>query len=150
MKVYNGYLLNKLENTIYKIDKVNDEIEILKEQLVCEENKIWHKKDYLLWILLHPISMVNILFKNIRRIGEWVIMTKRRLINKKAYDEMLLLQKLAKSYGENEYIVSIQIDYDGDESFVIDHSFDGKWKARIVGENYTVISKLLIEYLSRQ
>ena len=76
-------------------------------------------------------------------------MTKRRLINKKAYDEMLLLSKLAKSDGENEYVVSIQIDYDGDESFVIDHSVDGEWKARIVGENYTTISKILIEYLSK-
>lgn len=76
-------------------------------------------------------------------------MTKRRLINKKAYDEMLLLQKLAKSDEENEYIISIQIDQDGDESFVIDHSVNGEFKARIVGENYTSISKLVIGYLSK-
>lgn len=76
-------------------------------------------------------------------------MTKRKLINKKAYDEMLLLKKLAKSDDENEFEVSIQIDYDGDESFVIDHSIGDEFKARIVGENYTKISKLLIEYLSK-
>lgn len=76
-------------------------------------------------------------------------MTKRRLINKKAYDEMLLLKELAKSDLVNEFEVSIQIDQDGDESFVIDHSVGGEFKARIVGENYTSISKITIGYLSK-
>jgi hypothetical protein len=76
-------------------------------------------------------------------------MTKRRLINKKAYDEMLLLKELAKSDLDNEFEVSIQIDQDGDESFIIEHSIDGKFRARIVGENYTKISKMVIGYLSK-
>lgn len=75
-------------------------------------------------------------------------MTKRRLINKIAYDEMLLLKKLAKSKGDHEYVVSIQIDDGNNESFVIDHYFESEWIAKIVGENYTIISKMLIEYLS--
>ena len=76
-------------------------------------------------------------------------MTKRKLINKLAYDEMLLLKKLAKSEGEHEYVVSIQIDDRDNESFVIDHYFESEWIGKIVGENYTVISKMLIEYLSK-
>lgn len=75
-------------------------------------------------------------------------MTKRKLINKKAYDEMVLLKELLKNDLNNEFEVSIQIDEDGDESFIVDHSVDGKFKARIVGENYTKISKMIIGYLS--
>jgi hypothetical protein len=75
-------------------------------------------------------------------------MTKRRLINKKAYDEMLLLQKLAKTDDHNTYIVSIQVDENGNEGFVINHYCQDNWKATVVGENYTTISKMLIEYLS--
>ena len=75
-------------------------------------------------------------------------MTKRRLINKLAYDEILLLQKLAKSKENHEYIVSIQVFENKNEAFVIDHYFEDEWIAKIVGENYTVISKMLIEYLN--
>ncbi len=76
-------------------------------------------------------------------------MTKRRLINKIAYDEMLLLKKLAKCEGEHEYVVSIQIDDGDNEAFVIDHYFESEWIGKIVGENYTIISKMLIEYMSK-
>ena len=77
-------------------------------------------------------------------------MTKRRLINKIAYDEMLLLKKLAVIDTENNYEVSLQMDENGKEGFVIDHFFEEEWICKIVGENYTVISKMLIEYLSKQ
>ena len=76
-------------------------------------------------------------------------MTKRRLINKIAYDEMLLLKKLAVGDNENSYDVSLQIDENGQEGFVIDHYFEEEWICKIVGENYTVVSKMLIEYLSK-
>lgn len=76
-------------------------------------------------------------------------MTKRRLINIKAYDEMLLLKKLAKDDKDNSYIASIQIFYDGSEGFVIEHYTNNILKAKIVGENYTIVSKMLIEYLSK-
>ena len=76
-------------------------------------------------------------------------MTKRRLINKKAYDEMLLLKKLLVSDDEDIYVVSLQVNDNGNEKFVIDHYCLGKWKAQIVGENYTIISKMIIEYLSK-
>ena len=75
-------------------------------------------------------------------------MTKRRLINKKAYEEMLLLQKLASSDDEDIYNVSIQISDNNSEEFVIDHYCLGKFKAKIVGENYTIVSKMLIRYLN--
>ncbi len=76
-------------------------------------------------------------------------MTKRRLLNKKAYDEVLLLQKLVKSKDEHEYEVSVRVDVDGNESFVIEHFYEDEWIAKIVGENYTVIRKMIIEYLSK-
>ena len=76
-------------------------------------------------------------------------MTKRRLINKKAFDEMLLLKKLAKSDEENKYTVSIQINDNGLEEFVIEHYEDDEWISTIVGENYTIISKMLIDYLNK-
>ena len=76
-------------------------------------------------------------------------MTKRRLINKKAYEELLLLQSLLTTYGDNEFIVSIQVDENGFEGFAVDHYFEEEWICKIVGENYTVISKMLIEYLSK-
>lgn len=76
-------------------------------------------------------------------------MTKRRLINKIAYDEMLLLKKLVIGDSNNSYKVSLQIDENGNECFVINHYFEEKWVCEIVGENYTIISKMLIEYLSK-
>ena len=75
-------------------------------------------------------------------------MTKRRLINKIAYDEMLLLKKLAVDNNEHSYQVSLQVNKNGEEQFVVDHYFEEEWIAKIVGENYTVISKMLIGYLS--
>ena len=76
-------------------------------------------------------------------------MTKRRLINKKAYEEMLLLQELLKGDIENTYKVSIQVDENNNENFVIDHYKNVEWQATIVGENYTIISKMIIGYLSK-
>ena len=76
-------------------------------------------------------------------------MTKRRLINKIAYDEMLLLKKLAVSDNENRYDISLKIDENGQEGFVIDHYIEEEWICSIVGENYTIVSKMLIEYLSK-
>ena len=75
--------------------------------------------------------------------------TKRRLINKKAYEELLLLQKLARGKNDHQYFVSIQVDENGNEGFVIEHYIGMKWIARIVGENYTVVSKMLIDYLNK-
>ena len=75
-------------------------------------------------------------------------MTKRRLINKKAYDEILLLKQLLKGDEENKYVVNIQVE-NGIEGFVIYHYYLEKLKAQIVGENYTVISKMIIGYLSK-
>lgn len=76
-------------------------------------------------------------------------MTKRKLINKKAYEEMLLLQKLAKNDEDNVFVVSIQVDENGNEGFVIEHYVDCEWESSIVGENYTIASKLLIDYLDK-
>jgi len=76
-------------------------------------------------------------------------MTKRKLINKKAYEEMELLKKLVKNDELNTFIVSIQIGEDGNELFIIDHYFDDEWTAKIVGENYTEISKRIIRYSSK-
>ena len=59
-------------------------------------------------------------------------MTKRRLINKKAYDEMLLLKKLTKRDNENNYVVSIQVDENGNEGFMINHIYRGEFMAEIV------------------
>ena len=77
-------------------------------------------------------------------------MTKRRLINKKAYDEMLLLKQLLESDDWSKYIVSIQVDENDNENFVINHYKNEKWIATIVGEDYTVISKMVIVYLNKQ
>ena len=76
-------------------------------------------------------------------------MTKRRLINIKAYNELLLLKKLAKSDENNKYTVSIQVNDNDKEEFVIEHYEDDEWISTIVGENYTVVSKMLIDYLSK-
>jgi len=76
-------------------------------------------------------------------------MTKRKLINKKSHEEMLLLKKLTKNDLVNEYIISIQIDENDNESFVINHYKDSEWIGTIVGENYTKISKLFITYLDK-
>jgi len=76
-------------------------------------------------------------------------MTKRRLINKIAYDEMLLLKKLAVGDNENNYLVSLQVNEDLEEEFVIDHYFEGEWIFKLSGKNYTEISKKLIGYLSK-
>ena len=76
-------------------------------------------------------------------------MTKRRLINKIAYDEMILLKKLAVSDQDNRYEISLQIDENGHEGFVVEHYFQEEWICKIVGENYTIISKMLIDYLSK-
>ena len=75
-------------------------------------------------------------------------MTKRRLLNKKAYEELLLLKKMTSAEKTHEYIISVQVDYDGKESFIIDQYSDDSLKeltGKIVGENYTAISKLFIE-----
>ena len=77
-------------------------------------------------------------------------MTKRRLINKKAYDEILLLKQLLKSDDWSKYIVSIQVDENDNENFVINHYKNEEWIATIVGEDYTVISKMVIVYLNKQ
>jgi|LGVF01.2.fsa_nt_gb hypothetical protein len=77
-------------------------------------------------------------------------MTKRRLLNKKAYDEVMLLKKLLKGDNDDDiYVVSIQVDEHGDEGFIVEHFCLGNHKAIIVGENYTIISKMLIEYLAK-
>ena len=76
-------------------------------------------------------------------------MTKRRLINKKAYEEILLLKQLLKSDIENTYRVSIQVDENDNENFVINHYKNEEWIATIVGENYTIISIMIIGYLSK-
>ncbi len=77
-------------------------------------------------------------------------MTKRRLLNKKAYDEITLLKKLLKGDEDNVYIASIQVDENGTEGFVVEHYVVGEWKGTIVGENYTMMSKMIIEYLDKQ
>jgi len=76
-------------------------------------------------------------------------MTKRRLINKKAYEEILLLEELLPGDESNAYIVSIQVFHGKTESFVVDHYLNDEIKAQIVGENYTIISKMIIGYLSK-
>ena len=75
-------------------------------------------------------------------------MTKRRLINKKAYEEMLLLKELLDFY-DDDFTISIQLNYDDKEMFVVDHFVNEEWKSALVGENYTNISKILISYLSK-
>ena len=73
-------------------------------------------------------------------------MTKRRLINKKAYDELLLLQDLLSTVTDNSFKVSIQV-IDEVEMFVVEHYRD-VWIHTMFGENYTEISKTIIVYLS--
>jgi hypothetical protein len=68
-------------------------------------------------------------------------MTKRRLINKKAYEEMVLLKEMVKGYGE--YVVSLEIDENGNEGFKIADS-----TMEIFGEDYATVSKMFIKHQS--
>ena len=44
--------------------------------------------------------------------------TKRKLINKKAFDEMMLLKELLDFYNKDEFVVSIRIDDNNNEVFM--------------------------------
>ncbi len=62
----------------------------------------------------------------------------------------MLLQKLVKDDNENKYVVSIQIDENGNEGFVVDHFFHDEIITTAVAEDYTIMSKMLIDYLSKK
>lgn len=64
--------------------------------------------------------------------------TARRLINKKAFEEM----KLIRDFLGGDAEVSIRLTHDDNEEFVVkseERNFE------VVGENYTKISKMLLK-----
>jgi len=73
-------------------------------------------------------------------------MTPRRLINKKAYEEMVLLKKFCSTYGE--FTVGLGLDEENREQFLIEHFVEGQSVALIVGDNYTDVSKMLMNYVT--
>lgn len=73
--------------------------------------------------------------------------TKRRLLNKKCYEEVVLLRDFCKQYGQ--FTVRVGLDHDGREQFVIEHFVNGESVAQIVGENYTKVSKMLLNYVTK-
>jgi len=74
-------------------------------------------------------------------------MTPRRLINKKAYEEMVLLKEFCLTYGE--FTVGLGLDEENREQFLIEHFVDGQSVALIVGDNYTDVSKMLMNYVTK-
>lgn len=90
--------------------------------------------------------------------------TERRLINKKAYEELVLLKRFcAKQNSVDEYLNHIYytpvltLDENENEMFlIVKHSqnvkegFNSKILAEIKGKNYNEITKALMEYLNER
>jgi len=76
-------------------------------------------------------------------------MTKRRLANKKAYDEIMLLHKLLPNDQDNSYEIFIEVDRNGYERYVVYHSSKLLGIKMIKGKDYVEISKNIIEYLDK-
>lgn len=74
--------------------------------------------------------------------------TKRRLANKRAYDEMLVLHQLLIEDEFNEFKIFIEVDKYGKETYNIEHIVFGEVKKTLIGDNYVEISKKVIEYLN--
>lgn len=80
--------------------------------------------------------------------------TERRLINKKAYEEMVLLKRFCDGLGEGEikYCPALQLNDLLGEEFVIVISDDitDKILDTLSGKNYNEITKALMEYLNER
>ena len=81
-------------------------------------------------------------------------MTKRRLINKRAYDELVLLTDFCDKqekqlHGKVRFQIGLDLDDEKNERFfiaVVD--FAGNVEEILYGKDYTNIVKILMEYLN--
>lgn len=71
--------------------------------------------------------------------------TKRRLINKKAYDEMILIKDFLE-LNNRDYKVVLELDKDEKEMFVIYDAVSDKFCT--YGYNYGELMKNLTKYMS--
>ena len=81
-------------------------------------------------------------------------MSERRLINKKAYEEMILLQEFCERYDDEDkgigHYVALSLDEEGKERFTI---LVGRYEVItevLFGKNYAEISKRFMEYINEQ
>jgi len=81
----------------------------------------------------------------------------RRLINKKAYEELLLLDNFLFNYDlkEKMYSCGLRIGRENEEEFFIRFEYISNESQQLVsdelkGKNYTEISKKLMEYLNER